>query len=316
MKETTTEHKIKYLLGKYYIRTFERVINYLEENHKEMIQADAQLTKGLSKVKQLNKDVLPNLELVYLYGSLKELGKGKKKKRLPAFLLCMLLEIHLDHFEGLEDTTGYLLKKKLPDEGLHKCIVLLFHIMVVHYSNADELEENFIELCRNAPEDFQLAPILWHLSEEDVSYDVLMTLARLADAKMPFNQGVLGFKAFMYRMTDKILESLYTHTVLLYLIQTTKKGERNLGITYFLMARDFYDVQNIPMAIDYCNKGIQAEEKKEQTDNLEMMYYLRAEALVKQGEADSAKADIERILKIDPVNEDAKELLEKVENME
>ncbi len=66
------------------------------------------------------------------------------------------------------------------------------------------------------------------------------------------------------------------------------------------------------MTIEYCSKGIQEAEKREQTENLCMMYYLRAEALLEQEEKEKAKADLDSLLRIDPENEDGKELKKRV----
>ena len=311
--QTERDQKLKELLGEYWFVTFERTIAFLEKEYKSTISEDALLSKSMETAKQIQQLELSDMVLVEMYQKLDDyLNENKKKKRIPAHLLSMLIGLHLDHFEGIEANLDFLLKSDISDETLSQCIKLLFHVIVLHYSNEDELEANFMELCEDMPSDFQLAPVLWHLYNEDVNYETLLTLASLADAKKPLKHAILGFKGFIYYEVDQPLEALYTYIVILHLIREHKKGAEHLGITYFLIAQCFYEIKNVPMTIEYCSKGIQEAEKREQPENLCMMYYLRAEALLEQEEKEKAKADLDSLLRIDPENEDGKELMKEI----
>ena len=303
-------------LGGYYKKAFDLSLRYLDQ-HKALIAGDPLLEEGLLVVKKIPSRQVETDQVDELHKKLISERRGKKKKRAAVNLMCLLMELYLDEYDELKTSLTYLRKEKFKEhDELKKVLDLVFQVRVLRCSIEEEVESNFRQFCDMAPEDFNLTLVLWHIRTHnyDVRPHILLKLAFIADEKRPFRMNILGFKAVAYKLNEQPLEALYVYAVILHLIRENKKAEQTLPGTYYLMAEGFFEIDNLPKAIDFCNKALQESQERDQENLLPGIYSLRGQMFLMQGETEKGRSDLNAALEMDSENEEVQELLNQVQD--
>jgi tetratricopeptide (TPR) repeat protein len=303
-------------LGDYYRKTFGLSVEYLDQQ-KALITDDPLLEEGLLVVKKIPSRQVETGQVDELHKKLISERRGKKEKRAAVNLMCLLMELYLDEYDEMKTSLTYLRKEKFKEhDELKKVLDLVFQVRVLRCSIEEEVESNFRHFCDMAPDDFNLSLVLWHIRTHnyDVRPPLLLDLAFIADEKRPFRISILGFKAVAYKLNDQPLEALYVYAVILHQIRENKKAEQTLPGTYYLMAEGFFEIENLPKAIDFCNKAARESQERDQENLLPGIYSLRGQAFLMKGETEKGRSDLNAALEMDPENEEVQELLNQVQD--
>ena len=303
-------------LGDYYKKTFDLSVEYLDQQ-KALITGDPLLEEGLHVVRMIPSRQVETDQVDKLHKKLILERRGKKKKRAAVNLMCLLMELYLDEYDELKTSLTYLRKEKFKEhDELKKVLDLVFQVRVLRCSIEEEVESNFRQFCDMAPDDFNLSLVLWHIRTHnyDVRPPLLLELAFIADEKRPFRISILGFKAVAYKLNDQPLEALYVYAVILHLIRENKKAEQTLPGTYYLMAEGFFEIEDLPKAIDFCNKAVRESQERDQQNLLPGIFSLRGQVFLMKGETEKGRSDLNAALEMDPENEEVQELLNQVQD--
>jgi len=79
------------------------------------------------------------------------------------------------------------------------------------------------------------------------------------------------------------------------------------------MAECFFNIDNMPMTINFCNKSLRESIDRKQENNLPEIYYLRAQAFLIQGKTDRAKKDLQEAMERDPEYDEPRQLMDRIE---